>query len=470
MSRWLRFLVLPAVALAIAPPALADIYVHLKDGKVITVPVDPKSIDYIDIGPDTTIQRDENEGPSRDGPPPGEPPRGERDGQRPDGPPPGAEADAPGGLPEGGRFRDTAPHKPQTYRVGPDQKFKSPGALQQIARDGDTIEIEAGTYDNDSAEWYQNNLTLKGIGGRAHLRSTGTIPNGKGIWVFMGDNVTVENIEFSGARVDDTNGAGIRADGGKLTVRNSYFHDNEFGILSDNRARGDITIENSEFYHQIRTETFAHNIYIGVAKKFRLTGSYIHGAVGGHQVKSRALDNFIAYNRIEDGIDGNGSYAIDLSNCSPSYIIGNVIQQGKNSENYTGISYGAEGCDQRRKQEAYIVNNTFVSDAPLATFVTNHVTTPLLLRNNLVVGIGRLNDGPVTDDNNLLQLRGDFVSRKKLDFHLKKGADAIDKGVPPGKAANGMSLVPEFEYKDPLSTVPRPVIGKIDIGAYEYRP
>ena len=62
---------------------------------------------------------------------------------------------------------------------------------------------------------------------------------GKAIWVIAGDDVTVENITFSGARVPDQNGAGIRAEGKNLTVRSSRFYDNENGILA---ARSGSTI------------------------------------------------------------------------------------------------------------------------------------------------------------------------------------------------------------------------------------
>ena len=481
MTRWLRFLLPAAFALAAASPALADIYVHLKDGKIIILPVQRDDLDYIEVTKDHSTAKSKND--SQTG---GERLQLEQETSQ-DAVPTGSNAstddaegadraivrlpDAPkGNLPDGGAFRGSKSHKPQTFVVGPDQKFKRPSDLEKIAGDGDTIEIEAGTYHNDYAEWEQDNLTFKGIGGRAHLASSGEIPNGKAIWIIKGNNIAVENIEFSGAKVDDLNGAGIRFEGGKLTIKNSYFHDNEFGILSDNRGRADIMIENSEFFHQTRKETYAHNIYIGVSKKFSLIGSYIHGADEGHQVKSRALENYIAYNRIEDGKDGNGSYAIDLSNCGTSYIIGNVIQQGSKSENHTGIAYGAERCDNGEPENAYIINNTFVNEAFAGTFVTNHVTTPLLLRNNLIVGITRLSDGPVKDDNNLLELRGSFANKAALDFHLKKGSAAIDKGVAPGKAPNGMSLMPELQYKDPLLTEPRHVVGKIDIGAYEYQP
>ena len=75
-------------------------------------------------------------------------------------------------------------------------------------------------------------LTLRGIGqGRVKLPANGKHAGGKAIWVIAGNDVTVENIEFSGARVPDRNGAGIRPEGQNLTVRNCRFYDCEDGIL-----------------------------------------------------------------------------------------------------------------------------------------------------------------------------------------------------------------------------------------------
>ena len=97
---------------------------------------------------------------------------------------------------------------------------------------GDTIEIDADVYEGDVAIWYQDNLTIRGVGGgRAHLKANGNNAEGKGIWVIKGNNTVVENIEFSESTVPDENGAGIRQEGAGLTVRNCSFHDNENGIL-----------------------------------------------------------------------------------------------------------------------------------------------------------------------------------------------------------------------------------------------
>ena len=69
--------------------------------------------------------------------------------------------------------------------------------------------IDAGTYSGDVATWTQDDLTLRGDGGR-HLRADGNDAQGKAIWVIAGDRTRVDRIELSGTAVPDRNGAGIR--------------------------------------------------------------------------------------------------------------------------------------------------------------------------------------------------------------------------------------------------------------------
>ena len=185
-------------------------------------------------------------------------------------------------------------------RVGPGRPLARPSAAAKIARDGDVIEIDAGSYDGDAASWTQNGLTIRGVGGRAHLRAAGAHAEGKAIWVIKGANTTIENVEFSGATVGDGNGAGIRQEGAGLTVRSWYFHHNQNGILTSPNKASDIVIEHSEFAHNGTGDGSTHNIYIGEVRSFTLRYSYVHHAVVGHDVKSRALRNYIAYNRIMD--------------------------------------------------------------------------------------------------------------------------------------------------------------------------
>ena len=80
---------------------------------------------------------------------------------------------------------------PRTWRVGPDRELTTPSAAAAVARDGDTVLIDPGTYSGDVATWTQDDLTLRGDGGRAHLRADGKDAQGKAIWVIAGDRTTV---------------------------------------------------------------------------------------------------------------------------------------------------------------------------------------------------------------------------------------------------------------------------------------
>ena len=85
----------------------------------------------------------------------------------------------------------------------------------------------------------QNDLTIRAIGGRARMVASRGQRRGKAIWVIKGDRVVIENIEFTGARVADRNGAGIRHEGGKLTVHNCLFERNESGLLTWNNENAE---------------------------------------------------------------------------------------------------------------------------------------------------------------------------------------------------------------------------------------
>src|SRR5262245_37443425 len=152
--------------------------------------------------------------------------------------------------------------RPKVLKVGKDKPLKLPSQAAAVVKDGDVVEIDAGVYERDVASWRAHNLILRGVGGRAHLKSGGAAAEAKGIWVVFGNNTTVENIEFSGCAVRDLNGAGIRQHGDGLTVRNCFFHDNEMGILGGGGAASVVLIENSEFARNGAGDGQSHNIYI----------------------------------------------------------------------------------------------------------------------------------------------------------------------------------------------------------------
>ena len=362
----------------------------------------------------------------------------------------------------------------QVLQVGAGKPYKTPSAAAKVAGNGDVVEIAAGAYWGDVAVWSQDNLTLRGVGGRAHLKANGSAAQGKAIWVIQGNNVTVENMEFSGARVADKNGAGIRFEGAGLTIRNSHFHHNEIGILVNGNLASDILIEVSEFHHNTlanqRYSPPGHNIYVGKVRRFTLRNSYVHHASVGHNVKSRAKENYILYNRIMDE-NGNASYLLDLAEGGDAYVIGNVFQQSRYVDNYNMVSYAAEANRNISSQYPYFVNNTLVNDASNGTFFNNRSVAPANLINNLCVGNGTILRGSKGKfRGNLKTQNARFRNRALYDYRLMQGSVAINQGVRPGRAANGLWLRPRFEYVHPLKAVirPYPRDGIFDVGAYEF--
>jgi hypothetical protein len=343
----------------------------------------------------------------------------------------------------------------QIFRVGPGQTLKRVADAAHIARDGDTVEIEAGDYEGDVATWAQSNLTLRAVGGRARMDAHGAASEGKAIWVIKGSGVVVEGIDFTHARVPDRNGAGIRHEGGSLTVRNCRFIDNENGILTSNNNTSELRVENSEFGRNGAGDGRSHNLYVGQIRQLTVIGSYFHHARVGHLLKSRAARNEVTYNRLTDETGGSASYELEFPAGGLAYVIGNIIEQSPQTENATIISYGAEGYPWPQN-ELYLINNTIVDDrAQPGTFL--HVaagSARVVAINNLLLGHGTLDAaGPGKYLDNVVADESEVASRSTYDYHLKKNALLVGKAANPGNA-NGVKLRPVREYVHPMRTRP----------------
>ena len=355
----------------------------------------------------------------------------------------------------------------RTLAVGPGKAHAKLSQALRSARDGDVIEIDAkGDYAGDVCIVRQGNLTIRGVGaGRAKFPAAGKNYGGKAIWVIRGNNVTVENIEFSGARVRDRNGAGIRAEGRNLTVRNCRFHDCEDGILG---GAGRVLVEYSEF-SACGLDGRSHNLYISSIDKLIFRYNYSHHAKVGHLLKSRARENHILYNYFTDGKDGSASYTVNLPNGGKSYIIGNVLVQGPRANNSGMIAYGEEGM-KYPGAELYIINNTLVNNRHAGTFIQARKlpeTFTLVVRNNIFTGRGTVCTWPgAKKEANYVGADPQFIDRDAGDYRLKRTSPCVNKGVAPGKAGT-MSLTPTFHYVHPHAKAPRPKDARIDIGAYE---
>lgn len=358
-----------------------------------------------------------------------------------------------------------------TLEVGPGRTYATPCAAVAAASDNDTILVDAaGNYAGDVCTWHRHGLTLRGINGRPHIDANGQHAQGKAIWVIAGNDTTIENVEMSGCRVPDHNGAAIRQEGTNLTLRGVYFHHNEDGILTGANPASTITIEYSEFSHNGYGDGYTHNLYIGHVGRLVFRHSWSHHAVVGHLLKSRAIRNDILYSRLT-GEAGDGSYELSLPNGGLAFVIGNLIEQAATSENGAILDYLSEGAGDNTDHRLFVVNNTFVNDRSNGTFLKlgNGASQPALARNNIFHGNGTISSRADTVlDHNYAGNAALFVDAAHHDYRLLPGASAvIDAGADPGTGA-GEALTPTRVYVHPAAGAPRPVDGAIDIGAYEY--
>lgn len=354
------------------------------------------------------------------------------------------------------------------------QQYTTVQAAVNASVSGDTIEILAGVYTGRTAiavfPTGKNNLTIRAINGKARMDATASlIANGKAIWVIQGSNTTIENIEFFNARVTSRNGAGIRQEGAGLIVRGSYFHDNENGILAGRNLNSDIVIEHSEFDRNGYGDGYTHNIYIGEVRNFTLRHSYSHRAKVGHNVKSRAVSNYILYNRLTDETP-DPAYSLDLPNGANAYVIGNLFHQHASTVNNSAIlSYAAESAVQGK---LYVINNTFVNYRAGGTFVQVRANSAVL-KNNIFLGPGVAINGTHIASNNLIDQRADpntstdLIKPSTYDYHLTSISKAKNAGIDPGRADTGYLLRPVWQYVSVTMKENRNIVGQMDIGAYE---
>lgn len=344
---------------------------------------------------------------------------------------------------------------PRTLRVGPRQALKRIADAAKLAHDGDTIEIEAGDYPADVAVWNQPRLTLRGVGGHARLIANGASAEGKALWVIRGADITVENIEFTGARVAHRNGAGIRFEQGKLTVRNCRFIDNENGILT---ASGplQLTVIDSEFGHNGHGDGYSHHLYAGDIDRLEVTGSYFHHGRVGHLIKSRAKHSRILYNRLSDEAGGRASYEIDLPNGGQALVAGNIIEQSADTENPTLVSFGVEGY-RHPGSMLELHHNTWINNRASggrALLVAPGEGRVIAMNN---VFIGPYTDIPpsphpqVEHINSVVAEAKDVVALKRLDLRPIKGR-GLTRNTPVNPATRGLDFMLTKEYDHPAST------------------
>ncbi|MDA0372533.1 MAG: right-handed parallel beta-helix repeat-containing protein [Planctomycetota bacterium] len=351
-------------------------------------------------------------------------------------------------------------------RVGPGRPYLVPSEAALAARDGDEIRIDPGVYRGDVAVFHAHDLRIVAAGGPVVLDAEGRAAQGKAIWVLNGDRTTIEGLTFTGCRVNDGNGAGIRHQGGALVLRACRFVRNQMGFLCGDLATTDLLFEGCEFGWSESDTALAHGLYVNRVRSLELRHCYVHHARRGHLVKSRARTTRILGCWVGDEEDGASSYCIDLPDGGEAYLLGNVLQKGPNSQNQILVSFGEENAGIHPLDEVWLAHNTMVIDRTSGAFVRAAAGTAHL-RNNLRSGPGRELIGSGDTAGDVWAQAQTFVDAPTFDYRPRAESPAIDAGVDPG-SVRGVGLLPQIEYAPTASHRIRQLSGTPDVGAFEF--
>ena len=275
----------------------------------------------------------------------------------------------------------------RTLEVGAGHSFAAPSAAAAAAGAGDRILIYPGQY-FDCAVLSADKLTITGVGDPAAVVLTDKTCQGKALLIVTGNDVTVSNLTLTRARVPDGNGAGIRAEGGKLTVDGVRFINNQDGILTNANPQMALLVRNSQFTRNGICEAYcSHAIYAGKIALLQVEHSIFRQTRDGHDVKSRAARTEVTGCDMADGQDGTSSYLIEAPNGGALVVRGNTLEKGPHSGNHTAaIAIGLESVDQATP-EITVEDNHFTNDGDYRTaFVDNVTATEATLRGNVLHG------------------------------------------------------------------------------------
>jgi hypothetical protein len=244
--------------------------------------------------------------------------------------------------------------------------FSSPFDAANAVNDGDTIQIQADTY-NSCMTIRKSNVTVVGVNGRPALANT--ICNQMGIIVTAAPNITIRNIEVYGAR---NNFAGFRHDiaGRNVTLDGVYVHDCDMGMLTS--TTGDnIIIQNSRFENSgNNVGDLSHNIYIAspAASVSFINSQSFTAKLTGHELKSRAAKTVIEGSTLAS-LGSWDSRAVDVANGGELIIRNSVIEKGPSSDNRDMIGYAGEGFKPGWYNAVTVTGNIFIGDKDRASAV-----------------------------------------------------------------------------------------------------
>lgn len=242
--------------------------------------------------------------------------------------------------------------------MGATRQLKTLEQALAASKDGDTIAVDAGIY-KDNFATSVHKVIIEGVGGMAVFTADRISDNDRAT-IDAHDDLTLQNVEISGTRAYDGNGAAVRMESGHLTIVNSDLHNNDTSILAGGSSNT-VSVYDSEIYQNGNGDKSTPQIDVGDVSSFTLVNSYIHGANVSHEVDDQAYFSRILNNRIIDGVGSDASFGINLGHGGDAIIASNVVEKGPDAANGVLMHIGGEGPTYENSN-VRIVGNTLISD------------------------------------------------------------------------------------------------------------
>jgi len=320
----------------------------------------------------------------------------------------------------------------RVLRVGEGEEFSSLLTAVEAAVEGDVIEVMAGVYYDEFIQSALNHLTLRGVGGLAHVtpkdyrlgKSSEILDDDphQAMWTLNGNDVRIENLGFAGAISQDKNGVGLRLKGRDSHVCNGYFYDNDIGVVAE---AGHTQIRFSEFDANGQSgNPQASQLWVG-GDRLTLVGNYFHTPLRGDQIRSYAMDNEINYNMILDGDRGGATMNVALPYAGKAVLMGNVLQKSEQSGSDIFVAFGEQQVDSTAENRLFFVNNTVVSAKSDAIVVFAQEGTEAVIQNSIFSGQGMWLEGEGNVENNLVVEPYQFLDAQNYDFRLVSGLNGL---------------------------------------------
>jgi hypothetical protein len=398
----------------------------------------------------------------------------------------------------------------KTYQVGPGRQYTKLSQVAPLLAPGDVVQVDGNvTYTEDvkftKAGTAVDKITIQGV------RASGKRPVLKGTTTAV--DFSANNYVFQGFEVTGGSSKCVfhHADG--ITIRDTAIHDcPSHGLLGADAGSGSLTLDYVEVYNAGSGDT-RHPIYMATDETaypnavFRMQHSYVHNGLGGNNVKSRARRNEIYYNWIEGAkyheleLIGPDGQAENLAR-EDSDVVGNVFR--KTAAGYT-TRFGGDGTGQTWGRYR-VVNNTFLLiQGSSAVFRLYDGIESVEMHNNVfhMVGGGAVTvikdvaawaagsavagtnnlvpsgtTTPATWTKTIVNNNPGFTNLASRDVRPAAGSALIDAGngsipsfsghVFPSPLALPAKMPPLGAIEAVNTALARPVVGTIDIGAYEY--